>query len=300
MQRGVVTYHLLCTLGRLPKGFHRACGKVFSFIAKDILHYRSDVVMTNIARSFPELKYKEIKNIYNGFYDHFGQLVAEVFYLAGSSRTRLQKDRMVEVMDSEVMQKAYDNSPSVMMLDSHLGNWETLMAFPVSNFTGNDNRIAPDNIAIPHKQLKSKVWEYVTTRIRTRFLQDGMNCEGYLETSNVLRYAVSHRGDKKVYVFITDQFPFKGAARMDVGEFMHQQTFSVGAAASLACKTGMSVVYKSCVRTAPWHHEAHFTLICEDARTMTAEQIMKEYYRLLEADIKKHPQMYLWSHKRWK
>ena len=50
-------------LGKLPLGFHYGFGRFAGWVMKDVMHYRKDVIYTNLARSFPELKYKEPKKI---------------------------------------------------------------------------------------------------------------------------------------------------------------------------------------------------------------------------------------------
>ena len=47
---------LVRALGALPLGFHYACSGFFTWILKDVMRYRRDVVMTNLSRSFPEKK----------------------------------------------------------------------------------------------------------------------------------------------------------------------------------------------------------------------------------------------------
>ena len=46
--------------------------------------------------------------------------------------------------------------------------------------------------------------------------------------------------------------------------------------------------------------DAELKTICDDASKMEVQAIMDEFYRLLEADIRKDPGNYLWSHRRWK
>ena len=58
-------------LGRLPLGWHRWWGRVLGDFVRGTLHYRNDVVMVNLARSFPEKKYAELKSISKRFYRHF-------------------------------------------------------------------------------------------------------------------------------------------------------------------------------------------------------------------------------------
>ena len=54
---------LLCLtrpLALLPLGFHRACGRVLGRFIGKVVRYRRDVVMINLAKSFPEKRYDEL------------------------------------------------------------------------------------------------------------------------------------------------------------------------------------------------------------------------------------------------
>ena len=59
---------------RLPLGYHYAWGRFITWLVRDVFRYRNDVVLTNVARSFPDLDYDAIKDIYRQFYVHFGEL----------------------------------------------------------------------------------------------------------------------------------------------------------------------------------------------------------------------------------
>ena len=49
----------------LPLGFHYAWGAFLSGLMR-VFRYRKDVALINLSRSFPELKYKEIRKIEPG------------------------------------------------------------------------------------------------------------------------------------------------------------------------------------------------------------------------------------------
>ena len=42
-----------------------------------------------------------------------------------------------------------------------------------------------------------------------------------------------------------------------------------------------------------------YTPICEDASKMSVQDIMQQYYKLLEQDIREQPGNYLWTHQRF-
>ncbi len=64
---------LLRVISALPLGFHYVLAGFFAWLLRDVMHYRRDVVMINLSRAFPDKKYKELKQISNAFYKHFGE-----------------------------------------------------------------------------------------------------------------------------------------------------------------------------------------------------------------------------------
>ena len=131
-------------------------------------------------------------------------------------------------------------------------------------------------------------------------LDDPEHYEGMVESFNILRYALRHRDEKKLYNFITDQHPYSKSSCVDVDDFMGQPTKSMDGAVSLAHKLGMSVVYLGMKCREDGGYTMHFSLIAEDASTVTAREMLDSYYSLLEKDIREQPWNYLWTHKRWK
>ena len=81
---------------------------------------------------------------------------------------------------------------------------------------------------------------------------------------------------------------------------MHQPTQAMVGGAAIATKFKMSVVYLRWSVTAREHYTIEFVPITRDASAMTPVDIMKEFYRLLQEDLERQPENYLWTHKRWK
>ena len=283
---------------KLPLGFHYAWGRFFAWLASSILRYRRDVVMVNISRSFPGLKWKEVRDMAKDFYRHFGDILAEAVWFGGcrGNAARLRRSGLCRVINPEVLDSAFDKGKSVMVLCSHQGNWELLGG--IFEFLEDRTRICVDDIVVVYKSLSSRFWDQFIRGNRLSVVHDGF--EGYVESHDILRKAVSERRNGKVYVFPTDQFPYSGATRHDVGLFLNQPTLAMTGGAALASRFGMPVLYLGMNRTGAGKYEMSFTEICPDASLMSAEEIMVGFYRLLEEDVLKDPANYLWSHNRWK
>ncbi len=298
-----LTEVLLWPLRRMPLGFHYFWGRVIAWLLERVFRYRYEVVLVNLSRSFPEKKYREICDIAHAFYLHIGELIAEAVWFGGCrgerGRARLKKSRLVEVVNPEALNEAFSRGNGAMLLMSHRGNWELFGGFPFYAFQ--EPFLATyDKMAVVYKQFSSRFGDRFIEDNRCAPLQDLPGFTGYVEAKEIMRYAISHRRENFTYMFNTDQYPYKGSLRYDVGEFLHQPTLAMGGAASLATKLGMSIFYLHWERPRRGKWTIRLDLIAQDGASKTPEEVMKNYYQRLQADLEEDPARYLWSHKRWK
>jgi len=289
---------------RLPLRYHYGLGRAAAWLVRDVFRYRNDVVLTNLSRSFPDLDYDDIQQIYRQFYDHFGELLAEAVWFSGcrgeKGRERLIRAGLCEIDNIDEFNAFYDRSSSVMLLNSHAGNWELMGG------VGQYDRKAPGKrtwtekeVVVLYRALSSRFWDQVMADSRCAPVSD-LDFQGYVEGSDILRYALSHRNEKKLYIFNTDQYPYWRAGRFSVGSFLHQETLAMGGGAAIAAKLGMALAYIRWYRTERGHYRMTFVPLTDNASGLTPEQIMKLYYKHLEEDIQAQPWNYLWTHKRWR
>lgn len=295
LARGIVK-----VVGRLPLGVHHIFGRFISWILKNVMHYRYDVVMTNLSRSFPEKKYKELSEIASMFYRHLGEIFAEAIWFGASDYKRLYESGIVTVTNPEVFNELFADSPSTTVLYSHCGNWELLGGFlGFRTATGEKVTLEEEQITVVYKKLTSAFSDEFFKRNRASALEIvGTSCE--VESSNILRYAIQHRKEKKIYIYIADQAPYKGAGKHPVGDFLHQPTNAMLGSVGLASKMGHSVVYLKMKNTDKGRYEMTFVPICKDASEHKPEDLLRKYFDLLEEEIIETPYNWLWSHKRWK
>ena len=285
--------------GKLPLKFHYFWGDIMSWFMKSVLHYRRDVVIANIARSFPRMNYGEIKSVASLFYCHLGEIFAEAVWFCGSDYRRIHESRICRYTNFEVLREAYESSPSVTVLYSHCGNWELLGGLWCYNYDPETDYPGDENIVkVIYRRLHSHVWNEVFKRNRSCPIKVEGGYEGQIETKHILRYAIKHRNEKFIYVYPTDQYPY--SVSHDVGPFLNQKTNVMLGSAGLAHKLGMSVLYLRMKPVSRGHYEMTFVPVCRNAAEETPESIMRKYLDLLEADIRETPYNWLWSHKRWK
>ncbi|MBO7575354.1 MAG: lysophospholipid acyltransferase family protein [Bacteroidales bacterium] len=289
----------LCLLGLLPLRVHYALGRFVAWLAEDVVRYRRDVVMHNLTKAFPEKYVWDLKPIRKAFYQHFGELIAEAVWFGGCRNPkRLRRARLVEFENPEQAARLFEQAPSIVVMYSHCGNWELYGGMP--NYCADfPSPFTEQNICVVYRKLSSRAWDEVMRDNRFAPLDDRKHYAGYIESQDLIRYAYTHRDEKKAYYVNTDQRPyFVSPANLEV-DFFGQRVQTMTGAAALARKFGMAVAYLSMRRERRGHYVMRYEPICEDASTLSLEEIMQQYYRLLEADIRQQPENYLWTHQRF-
>ena len=271
---------LIVVLAQLPLKFHYFMGDILSWLAKNVIKYRVGTVWMNVSRAFPELKYYQLKKIVNDYYRHFGEIIAEAVWFGGSSYQRLNKQGIVKVVNPEVLDQMFLNSPSVTALFTHCGNWEILgglLGYMCAD--GYQTCIKERDITVVYKKLTSEISDMVFAENRVAPLI-GSYPDTEIESMNILRYAIRQRND--------------------IGTFLNQHTYAMIGSVGLASKLSHALVYMKMKSVRRGYYEMEFIPICDDASKHSPDDLILKYYQLLEDEIKETPHNWLWSHNRWK
>ena len=102
-----------------------------------------------------------------------------------------------------------------------------------------------------------------------------------------------------VSILAGDQSPQKDGAKHWVQFFNQKTAFLVGAA-RIAKKSNQVVVFPSFTKKHRGYYEVEFKVIEDEAKTKSTSEIIDSYAGLLEETIINSPELWLWSHRRWK
>ena len=286
-------------LALLPLRVHYVLCAGLAWLARVVVRYRRGVVRTNLSLAFPQKSEEERRDIEKKFYRHLGEVIAEGIWFGGCrSRERLRRKALVTMEDPAAHREEFLAMNGCMVLTSHCGNWELYGGWFAYAPDGSLGYEEPD-ITVVYKRLSSKAWDYSMRKGRLApFSAPGE--KGCVESRSILRFALTHRDEKRLYVFPNDQYPYKGAAYCTVEDFMGLETRFMTGGAALARKLGMGVMYLGYERMSRGHYRMKFTTICRDASQMTPDEIMGRYSELLQQDLEHQSWNWLWSHKRWK
>lgn len=277
----------------LPFSWLHGISKFVAFILRKVVGYRKSVIVQNLSRSFPELKYKDISNIANAFYLHFADVFIEVIKSISLPGSNFKRRFRVE--NPDLLLKYYQEDRNIIALTGHIANWEWMSLIPA---------LYHFSCYTLYKPLRNKIAEGIMTRIRHRF---GMKL---LAMSNAARFILSNKEGKALYIFIGDQSPHHSDTSPRLN-FLNQPTSFFNGGAKLAKATQAAVVYLSIRKVKRGYYTVQFIPIevpyyitsaeGKEVKNPEAERlIIEKYASLLEEDIKRNPVNWLWSHKRWK
>ncbi|MBI4645801.1 MAG: hypothetical protein HY738_04155 [Bacteroidia bacterium] len=100
-------------------------------------------------------------------------------------------------------------------------------------------------------------------------------------------------------LFIADQIPTKNEIQYWTN-FLNQDTAVFLGIEKIAKKSNFAVVFLNMNKIRRGSYEVEFNLITDEPDNTPEYYITDRHVRLLEQQIIKNPQYWMWSHRRWK
>jgi KDO2-lipid IV(A) lauroyltransferase len=261
-------------------------GKLFYHL----LPYRRTLVLENFRRVFGNtLPEDEILRLAQAYYAHYIRFLIEFIRLPFMSAKKKQSYIRVENMESPL--RAHEKGKGLIFLTGHFGNWEVSTVAGITQF--------PQFKGLLHFVRRPLNPEWLNRLITRRFRRAGFGTiakRGSLDT--ILNLLES--GAVVVYVF--DQHAAKGDG-IAVDFFGHPAgTFK--SPALLAMSTGAPVIPASSWREPDGTHVLRFEeplpLIEYENTGEAIRQNTRAYNAALERMLLRHPEQWIWMHRRWK
>lgn len=249
-----------------------------------VLGYRRKIVRMNLANSFPEKSPKELRSIEFRFYRYFTDMVFEMLKLLNMSpKQKLARCRMDP--ESQLLFKdLYTKGRSGIVVFGHYGNWE---------YCPSGLPLQTDFQAyVVYHPLTNTYFDSLMSRLRT-----STGCKLYT-MAGTLKGMIVNRNELNMTAFLSDQAPRRKGAYWS--KFLNQETAVHSGSEKIAQKLHMAVIYGSLERIKRGTYIFHTQLICEDASKTQDGEITENHLQLLEKDIRKAPEYWLWTHRRWK
>lgn len=246
--------------------------------------YRREIVKMNLANSFPDKSIEELKMIEIRFYRYFTDMLFETIKLFTMSHEqkldRCKMDEETRILFADL----YSKSRSAILVMGHYGNWEYCPSgLPLQT---------EFQTYVVYHPLSQSYFDRMMSRMRT-----STGCKLYT-MSGILKGMFGNRNELNMTAFLGDQSPDPRVAYWT--QFMNQETAVFNGTEKIAQKLHMAVIYGSMERISRGKYMYHTKLICEDASKTKAGEVTEKHLRLLEDDIRKTPENWLWTHRRWK
>ena len=247
-----------------------------------VFKYRKKVVFENLKNSFPEKSDKEIEGIARKFFRNLTDVMIETVKEFSISDKAIKK--RFKFVNTEEFQKHYDNGKSVMMLMGHYTNWEYGVTAPLW---------VPQECWAVYGKMENPVMDKYIVRTREKF---GMTLYPMEETYNVM---LNHKQGDKLYMFMADQSPHHAKIKYWI-PFLNQETPVHIGAEKLSKMLDLAVVFIDIQRVKRGYYEITAQTLFDNPKETAEHEITDKYFEILESIIKKKPENWLWSHKRWK
>ncbi len=278
---------LLTLLSRLPFPVLYAISDVVCFFVHHVLGYRLRVVRTNLRNAFPEKSEKERRAIESRFYHFLCDYAFETLKLLTISKEEIMKRMRFEGV-SEVEEIIQEKQFAFVYL-GHYCNWEWVSTMPLWYA---DSATLGAQI---YRPLKSKFMDKLFFGLRTRFGAE--NISKYDTLRRII--ALKKEGRCTMVGFISDQSP-RWESIHDWVQFLNQDTPVFTGTERIAKKVGAVAYYAQVRRLSRGYYSCRFTKMSHEVESIPDYELTEEYMRMLEADIRRAPEFWLWSHKRWK
>lgn len=249
-----------------------------------VLGYRKGVVMENLRKSFPEKSEAEIKAIAKRYYKYLCDLFLETFKTLTVSKETMLKHCYFNPQAKAVFDKLAAENKSIVLVMGHLGNWE---------WAGNTFSLVNNHqLYVIYHPISNKYFDWLMYKMRTRF---GTKLIAMKDT---FREMLENREELNATAFIADQTPAPQNAYWTT--FLNQDTPVFKGTEMISRKVNYTVVYATVKRVKRGYYEMFAEVLCDNPKATGDGEISEMHTRKLEKDIREQPEVWLWSHRRWK
>ncbi len=201
------------------------------------------------------------------------------------SNEELQKRYVLK--NPEMFRHIENSGKSTVLLAAHYANYEWSNALCL--YTTNQ-------VVAAFKPIKNKYFNDLVYKLRSRLGAE------VVASKEILRHAFAmERNDpgRRIYGLIADQTP-----RLDKDNiyktFLGREVPVFVGGEALAKKKKLSITYAKVDKVKRGFYEIEIVMIDEDVSDFTNFEATEKYYNIIEAQIRERPELYLWTHKRWK
>ena len=277
-----IVFAILYGLSLLPFTVLYLLSDFFYFITWHIIGYRKQDVFKNLQIAFPEKTAAERIIIAKAFYHHFWDNWMEALKLLSISRKTVLKKVSG---DMTALENIYKSGRSCYVLMGHQFNWEWSSAFVMIR--------EPFSLLAAYSPVTNKIFDRLFLRLRRRF------GTVLLPFNAMSRGMMAYRHVQYALALIADQSP-STPAKSYWPIFFNRHTAFLRGPEKGARLGSMPVVFVALSKPRRGYYHLEASLLTDNAALLPEGGLTSRYAQVLEANIRRNPALYLWSHNRWK
>lgn len=281
-----LAYGIWYLLSLLPFRVLYVLSDIIYFFLGKVFKYRHRVIWHNLTSSFPDKSETELRAIERGFYHWFCDYLVETIKLMSISKEKLMRHMTFTGM--ETFNQVLNSGQSCAVYLGHYGNWEWI--------TSLSYWVPPHVLCTQlYHPLENEYFDKLFKYVRER--QQGICIPMQESLREILRY---RRENQAIVVgYISDQVPLWQNIHHWV-DFLHHDTPVLTGGERIVRKTRQAVFYGDMRRIRRGYYNCEMKLVTREPEQLAEFEITDIYFHLLEESIRTTPEIWLWSHNRWK
>ena len=254
----------------------------FYLIVYYMLGYRKKVVMKNLETAFPEKSNAERVKIAKAFYHNLLDSFIETIKLVSASKRFLEKRVSANF---EVLDPLFKTGKSCQVHLGHTFNWE--WGHHVLGFH------TKYQVLVVYMPLTNAVLEKIMYDLRVR------HGNKFISARDMSKSMETFKDTQYLLGLVADQSPGNLNNAYWTNFFDRPTAFVSGP--EKGARTGnLPVLFASIVKPKRGYYHSVLELVCEDPSALKEGELTLIYARYMEKVIRTNPEMWLWSHRRWK
>jgi Kdo2-lipid IVA lauroyltransferase/acyltransferase len=277
-----IVFGLLYIFSLLPLRLLYLLSDLTAFLLYSVFGYRKEVVMANLLQSFPEKTEQERKKIAKKFYRNFVDHWTETLKLLSCSKRTLNK---MATANFDVFHQLHATGKSVQVNLGHFFNWELMTVHTGIN--------QPYTFLTVYLPQSSEIWNRLVLYVRGKWGNP------LLSSSDMARAIIPWRKKQYLLALGADQRPELPENTYWLN-FLNRPAPFVKGPEKFARGQGIPVVMMTTTLIKRGQYHFDYFLLADDPKSLPDGELIRRYVRHLEENIRLQPELYLWSHKRWK
>lgn len=269
-------------LSSLPFFILYGISDVFYVLVYYVFGYRKDVVLANLKQAFPEKTDAEITKLAKKYYRNLTDMMVETIKLLTISKKELK--RRFEC-DLTVLEDLYAKGKSCQLHLGHNFNWEWANVFCMQG------------VAFPFLVVYMPLTSKPADRLFRHFREKAGTV--LLPANDMGNSMAPWLHKQYLLALVADQNP-GNPRRCFWFPFLNKMTAFYKGPEMSARRYDIPVVFADIRKTRRGYYKARLVLASEEPQKTAEGELTEAFVKFLEQNIHEQPEVWVWSHRRWK